>query len=150
MNEPVRKKDIDWDFWFMLVVSGLLISFMAGHVHAREIQKKQPAERCVVRLDNRSVARTLIGIDGTVLDFPVKPTDVILGRQGSFGIKYVSSDLAISPLSPSAHSHLFVYLEGRRFTFDLVTVGGGGCAVISVRDAYDNQVSVDGSSRKRK
>jgi hypothetical protein len=144
------KDEIDWNFWILIVVSSALIAFLAGRVHALERRVPVPVDRCLVRLDNRSVARVSIAVDGTVLDFPIKPTKVILGRKNSFGIEYVESDLAISPLGTAARSHLFVYLEGRRFTLDLFTVMSGGCAVIAVRDSKDNQVSVDGFFRSKK
>ena len=132
-------------FWFIVVVLLPLIAFWAGRVDA-SVQKHvvAPVDKCLVRLDNREVAKIGIATDGTALDFPTKPAKVILGRKNSFGIEYVETDLAISPLSASARSHLYVYLEGRRFTFELSTVSSGGCAVIAVRDAHDNQVSVEG------
>ncbi len=112
--------------------------------------RAQPVDRCLVRLDNRGVAKVAIAVDGTVLDFPLKPSKVILGRKGSFGIEYVESDLAVSPLSAGSKSHLYVYLEGRRFTFELSTIMGGGCPIITVRDSRENQVSVDGFLRSKK
>ena len=145
-----NSKDLDYNFWALVFVVALFIFFLAGRIHAVERRVKPPADPCLVRLDNRSVARVAIAVDGTVLDFPLKPTKVILGRKNSFGIEYVESDLEISPLSPGSKSHLFVYLEGRRFTFDLSTVMSGGCAIIAVRDAKDNQVSVDGFFRPKK
>ena len=142
----MKKREIDWSFWAFVLVSLSMMAFFAGHVHAIEGR----VDRCLVKLNNRSVARVGVAVDGSVLDFPVKPTKVILGRKNSFGIEYVESDLAISPLSASARSHLYVYLEGRRFTFELSTIMGGGCPVIAVRDSSDNQVSVDGFFRPKK
>ena len=130
--------------------TAMLTFFLVNGAQAHERKPEPILDRCLVRLDNRSVAHVAISVDGTVLDFPLKPTKVILGRKSSFGIEYVESDLEISPLSPGSKSHLFVYLEGRRFTFDLSTVLGGGCAVIAVRDSKDNQVSVDGFFRPKK
>lgn len=153
MEQRKKEDDIDWNFWVFVVVSAFLIFGTLHLAHAAPklpTQKQVPKERCVVRLDNRSVARVEISAKGTVLDFPVKPADVILGRKDSFGIKYVQSDLAISPLGSGATSHLYVYLDGRRFSFDLFTVMNSGCPTISVRDAIDNQVSVDGFFRQKK
>lgn len=112
--------------------------------------KSTPNEHCVIRLDNQSVAKIQISVNGTVLSFPVKPSDVIFGRKDAFGTKYVQSDLAISPLSSNSKSHLFVYLEGRRFTFDLSTVASGACPTLFIRDSRDNQVSVEGFFRQKK
>ena len=143
--------DVDWNFWALIIVSLWMMTFLSSKVHAKEHKPvAAPTDRCLVRLDNRSVAFVSIAVDGTVLDFPIKPTKVILGRKNSFGIEYVESDLAVSPLGPGARSHLYVYLEGRRFTFDLSTTMSGGCAVIAVRDSKDNQVTVDGFFRPKK
>jgi hypothetical protein len=89
----------------------------------------------VLHLSDESVASVRISLGGTVLSFPMKPTKVILGNKGSFGIDYVENDLAISPLTSNARSHLFVYLYGRRFSFDLSVSGQDGSSVILVRDA---------------
>ena len=87
-----------------------------------------------LHLSDDVVAQVTVSSSGTVLSFPIKPTKVILGKSGSFGIEYVENDLAISPLTPAARSHLFVYLFARRFSFDL-SVGVGGSSVILVREA---------------
>jgi hypothetical protein len=100
------------------------------------------ADATVIRLNDGATALVTISGRGTVLSFPMKPTKVILGKANSFGIEYCESDLAISPLSPSARSHLYVYLYGRRFSFDLVTSMDSGHAVILVRDAKEIPIKV--------
>jgi len=45
------------------------------------------------------------------------------------------NDLALSPLKADARSNLYVYVEGRRFTFYLSTVAVGGDGLVIVRDA---------------
>ena len=93
------------------------------------------AEVKTLRLSDDLVAVVKISTRGTVLSFPLKPTKVILGKAGSFGIEYVENDLAISPLSLNARSNLFVYLFGRRFSFDLIATSGDSSSVVLVRDA---------------
>jgi hypothetical protein len=78
----------------------------------------------------------------TVLSFPSRPTKVILGNRGVFAVEYVENDIAIAALSPSAHSNLFVYLEGRRFAFNLSTNSGIGDEIILVRDASETKMEV--------
>ena len=133
-NKP---SDIDCDFIAFLIVSFLIGLFFLFHseVFAKEV--------CPIFLDDKTVARVAITIRGTVLSFPVKPSKVILGKSGSFGIEYVENDLAISPLGSAARSNLFVYLQGRRFTFDLVTDLNSGCTVVPVRDALEVKTSVE-------
>ena len=91
----------------------------------------------ILRLTETGTATVVVSGRGTVLSFPTKPTKVILGKANSFGVEYVDADLAISPLSPTARSHLFVYMYGRRFSFDLITSMSDGSAVILVRDAKE-------------
>lgn len=145
-----RSQNLLWNLAALVgFLLGLLL-YLWDQAHAQDPKARAASERCMVRLDNRSVAPVAIDINGTVLEFPMRPTKVISGRNKSFGIEYVESDLAISPLAIGARSHLYVYLQGRRFTFDLSTTAGGGCAVITVRDSKDNQVSVDGFFRPKK
>ncbi len=70
----------------------------------------------------------------TVLSFPTRPTKVILGNQGIIAIQYIENDLAISPLTSSARTNLFVYLEGRRFAFDLRAKDKACDEIVLVRD----------------
>ena len=77
-----------------------------------------------------------------ILNFPSRPTKVIVGNQGLFAVEYVENDLAIAALRSPAHSNLFVYLEGRRFGFDLRTTGSDGDEILLVRDSEDQKVKV--------
>lgn len=75
----------------------------------------------------------------TILSFPVKPNKVIVGNQGLFAVEYVETDLAIAALRGEARSNLFVYMEGRRFAFDLKTAPDGD-EIILVRDAVEKEI----------
>ena len=73
---------------------------------------------------------------------------LVLGRRGFecggqklFAVEYIESDLAVTALQPGAHSNLFVYLEGRRFGFDLST-GSPGDEIVLVRDSADRKMKV--------
>lgn len=70
----------------------------------------------------------------TVLNFPTKPRKVIVGDQGLFAIEYVEADLAIAPVKAGAVTNLFVYLEGRRFSFELISSNGDFDEIVLVRD----------------
>lgn len=76
----------------------------------------------------------------TILSFPIKPNKVILGNQGMFAVEYVENDLALAALRGEARGNLFVYMEGRRFAFDLSTVSGSGDEIILVRDVVEMPV----------
>jgi hypothetical protein len=116
------------DLFFFALIFVVLMAF-TFNAFADEVK--------VIRLDEKTIGKVLISTRGTVLSFPIKPTKVILGRAGTFGVEYVESDLAISPLNIAARSNLFVYLFGRRFSFDLITSAQGGSPVIRVLDAIE-------------
>lgn len=116
------------ELFFFALILALVLAF-ALNAFADEVK--------VIRLDEKTIGRVLISTRGTVLNFPIKPSKVILGRAGTFGIEYVENDLAISPLNTAARSNLFVYLFGRRFSFDLITSAQGGTPVIRVLDAIE-------------
>jgi len=80
--------------------------------------------------------------ESTILSFPTRPTKVILGNSGLFAVQYVESDLAVSALRGGVHSNMFVYVEGRRFGFDLRAVSSGGDGVVLVRDTVEEKVKV--------
>lgn len=122
-----QKQKRSQKFFFVLIF--LLLSVFTINAFSDEVK--------IIRLDDKTIGKVLISTRGTVLNFPIKPSKVILGRSGTFGIEYVENDLAISPLSVSARSNLFVYLFGRRFSFDLVTSPQGGSPVIRVLDALE-------------
>ena len=75
-----------------------------------------------------------------ILSFPTRPSKIILGQKSLFAVEYVEQDLAISPLRVPATSNLFVYLEGRRFGFNLIT-GNGGDDIVVVRDSKEEKIT---------
>ena len=76
----------------------------------------------------------------TILSFPSKPNKVILGNKNQYAIEYIENDIALAALQTSSRGNLFVYLEGRRFAFDLSTVSAGGDEILMVRDESELQV----------
>ena len=79
----------------------------------------------------------------TIMDFPTKPKKVILGQKGLFLVEYLGNDLAISALNAQGNSNLFVYLEGRRFGFDLKIVPTAGDEIVIVRDRRSKNVAIE-------
>jgi len=128
-----RSLFFEHDFLIYIVIGLLLVIFYTNQSEAGPVK--------TLEMDSSSIPTVYISTKGTVLSFPVKPKKVILGRAGSFGIEYVESDLAISPLTQSSRSNLFVYLPGRRFSFDLSTATQGGVSLIHVRDKKSMKVN---------
>jgi len=94
-----------------------------------------------IKLKNNNVKKVFISHRGGVLNFPSKPSKVILGNSNSFAIEYVNSDLVISPLISNARAHIFVYLGDRRFNLDIIA-SSSGSTVIQVRDALEGNIEV--------
>lgn len=127
-------KRFDLNFAWLLVISGLTVFLWVKMVDAKEAR--------VVRLNDQKVAKIYTRAGrSTILNFPIKPSKVILGNTGAFAVQYIENDLAISPLASGVTSNLFVYLAGRRFGFDLVPSSSSDEVVI-VRDVLDKTVPV--------
>ena len=142
-----------WDLdMIAIILVGLSAFFLAlHHVNAAVPIKPQPRHQRPSRPDVRTVKLGDLSIApiritpgrSTILSFPTKPSKVILGNQGMFAVEYVESDLASAAIRAGAHGNLFVYLEGRRFAFDLMTVPAGGDSIVVVRDEDDQGLKVN-------
>ena len=108
----------------------MFTSFVAFATRARTVYLSETDMESIRVVPGRS----------TILSFPIKPNKVILGNQGMFAVEYVENDLAIAALRSDARGNLFVYMEGRRFAFDLVTVSASGDEIILVRDVVEKPV----------
>ena len=78
----------------------------------------------------------------TIINFPVKPDNVVLGGKNQFGIEYIKNDLALTALSSNARTNLFVYLFGRRCGFQLMTSSSNHDNLILVRDPEESKIKV--------
>lgn len=79
---------------------------------------------------------------GTIINFPVKPDNVVLGGQRQFGIEYIKNDIALTALSSNSNTNLFVYLLGRRCGFHLITSSSQQDNLIQVRDPEDSKMKL--------
>ncbi|MBI3535746.1 MAG: hypothetical protein HY072_09720, partial [Deltaproteobacteria bacterium] len=86
-----KREEIDLNFLALVLFGLLTVIFCARMGHTKNIK--------LLRLNNNVVATVKISPKGTIISFPTKPTKVILGNKGSFGIEYVENDLAVSALS---------------------------------------------------
>ena len=120
----------------------LLFTLGAGKATRKASAREGGAK--VVRLSVGDVATIHVHLGGSVLSFAAKPSKVIIGREGQFDVQYVENDVAIVSLSSAARANMYVYVLGRRYSFNLVTAsGGGGDRIILVRDPSEERVKVD-------
>lgn len=71
----------------------------------------------------------------TVLSFPTRPSKLVVGNKNQFAVEYIENDVAITALHSSARSNLIVYLQARRFCFDLSTSQKEGDEILLIRDS---------------
>lgn len=97
----------------------------------------------VVKCDETKIVPIYIQPNfGTVINFPIKPDEVLLGSTKQFNVKYVKSDIALTALSSGAKTNMFVYLFGRRCGFLLTTGAGHYDSVVRVQDPDENKIKV--------
>ena len=135
-----RERDGDYfdlHFLWLIFISIVLSLCWIKYAWGKEMDAR------LVRLSDEKMAKIYIAPGrSTILNFPVKPTKSILGNKGSFSIEYIENDLALNALSSAARSNLFVYLQGRRYGFDLITTNQRGDSIVLVRDAFEKQMKV--------
>ena len=78
----------------------------------------------------------------TIINFPIKPDNVVLGGKNQFAIEYIKNDLALTALSSNARTNLFVYLFGRRCGFQLMASSAIHDNLILVRDPEESKIKV--------
>lgn len=78
----------------------------------------------------------------TIINFPVKPDNVVLGGKNQFGIEYIKNDLALTALASNSRTNLFVYLFGRRCGFQLMASVSQHDNLILVRDPEEVKIKV--------
>jgi hypothetical protein len=129
------RNKIDLHFiWLLLVVIGLVFIW---------VKFSWAKDARTVRLNDEKMAPIFVHPgQSVILNFPVKPNKVILGNKGLFSVEYVENDLAVSALTSTAKSNLFVFLTGRRFGFDLITTMAPGDEIVLVRDRLEKNFSV--------
>lgn len=113
-----------------LIILFLFISTLSFAKKPKVLYSDETKMESIIVSPNRTV----------ILSFPTKPSKIILGQKSLFAIEYVEQDLAISPLRVPATSNLFVYLEGRRFGFNLIT-GNSGDDVVVIRDSKEEKIT---------
>lgn len=78
----------------------------------------------------------------TIINFPIKPDNVVLGGKNQFAIEYIKNDIALTALASNSRTNLFVYLFGRRCGFQLVASSANHDNLILVRDPEETKMKV--------
>lgn len=114
----------------------LFLLSLVGHVHAADLRQVNCDESKVIPIFVRPNF-------GTILNFPIKPDNVLLGSNKQFGVEYIKNDIALTALSSNASTNMFVYLFGRRCGFMLKVSQGQYDNVVRVRDPDENKIKVN-------
>lgn len=78
----------------------------------------------------------------TIVNFPIKPDNVVLGGKNQFAIEYIKNDIALTALASNSRTNLFVYLFGRRCGFQLMASSVNHDNLILVRDPEETKIKV--------
>ncbi|MBK9293312.1 MAG: hypothetical protein IPM57_02540 [Oligoflexia bacterium] len=120
--------------WFLGIFFFLLL-FWAFTLQAKENGKVIVCDEYKAKTVRVATGRL------TVINFPVTPKEIMPG-EATFDFKQLKNDLAIKSLRPGAKTNIFVYMQERRCSFNLVTVSGDGDDILYVRDPKDRQIEV--------
>jgi hypothetical protein len=111
--------------WSILGMSAVL----AATVHAGPVKQIELADSDVATI------HTAVGFS-TLIEFPAKPNNVVLGDQDSFKVEYIGNSITVKPLNPRGKSNLFVFTEFGRFNLVLVSGANGDADyLVKVRPA---------------
>lgn len=135
-----RIQEDHWEFTVAIMGLTLLFAFWVCALVANAGPAKGPIPSKGVRtlrLSPNQVGKVnLAPWRITVLSFPARPSKVVLGNP-AITVDYIENDLSFSVVRPFSRSNAFVYVEGRRFGFDLIQNVSSPDSVIFVRDAKD-------------
>ncbi|MEY4616382.1 MAG: hypothetical protein RJB66_1342 [Pseudomonadota bacterium] len=121
---------------FLHSASAFLVCGFVFHAQAKSSLR-------IVKCDESKMIDVIVRPNfGTIINFPVKPDNVVLGGPRQFAIEYIKNDLALTALSSTANTNLFVYLLGRRCGFHLLTSGSRFDNLVQVRDPEDAKIKV--------
>lgn len=123
---------------FIYVAAAVLAFFIGGRAKAAS-----SAQTRIVKCDEFRMVPIYIRPNfGTIINFPLKPDNIVLGGQKQFGVEYIKNDIALTALSSNAHTNLFVYLLGRRCGFQLIATTAQHDNLVRVQDAENIQMKV--------
>lgn len=121
----------------------LIYSVAAMLVFVSAFKSEAKSSLRIVKCDEAKMIEVYIKPNfGTIINFPVKPDNVVLGGPRQFAIEYIKNDLALTALSSNANTNLFVYLFGRRCGFHLITSSSQFDNLVQVRDPEDTKIKV--------
>lgn len=92
--------------------------------------------------DTKSVEIYMRPAFATVLNFPVKPEQVIIGGKSQVSIEYIRNDLALTPLTSNSKTNIFVYMQGRRCGFNLRMSTQNFDSLVNIRDPEESKMKV--------
>jgi hypothetical protein len=85
-----------------------------------------PIREIKVKPNEVATINTAIGYS-TVIQFPQKPNNVVLGNLSAFRVEFIKDSITIKPNQSGATSNLFVFTENDRFNF---TIRSGPISIV--------------------
>lgn len=122
---------------FLIYLGAACLIFICTH------QADAKTDLRVVKCDESRMVDVYVKPNfGTVINFPIKPDNVVMGSQRQFSIEYIKNDVALTALASNSHTNLFVYLLGRRCGFNVVASSSRHDSLVQVRDPEDSKMKV--------
>lgn len=128
-----------------LIFVALLLLLQGEDVHAqqRAIKKVSQPKVKMIYCDESKLSPIYVKPTfTTIINFPIKPDNVVLGGKNLFSVEYIKNDLAVNSLSYNSKTNLFVYLFGRRCGFELRSSSSDHDNLILVRDPEEVKIKV--------
>jgi hypothetical protein len=128
-----------YKFFLIYLIAGVLAFITFSRAEAGQLSAAR-----VIKCDESKMQSVFIKPNyGTVISFPIKPDNVVLGGKNQFSVEYIKNDLAITALSSNANTNLFVYLLGRRCGFQLNASYSKHESLIKVQDPEETKIKVN-------
>ena len=74
----------------------------------------------ILYVTDQDISRIKVSARSTVISLPAPPTQVVVGGK-SFRIQKIESDIIVTPYISGATNHMYAYVLGRRFNFELTS-----------------------------
>jgi hypothetical protein len=106
--------------------------------------KAMPSAARILKCDENKMQIVFIKPNyGTVINFPIKPDNVVLGGKNQFNVEYIKNDIVLTALTSNANTNLFVYLLGRRCGFQLTASQAKHDSLIKIQDPEEIKMKVN-------
>lgn len=75
-----------------------------------------------IEVQNDQIVKVQVSLGiATIIQVPDRPSNIVVGDQGSFKIEYLDQAITIKPLRLGAKSNLYIYTDWKRYNIELIS-----------------------------